>query len=887
MHRQLPLRYIIGSVLRRKGSACLTLGSFFLVTLIWIALQAMITTIDQTLQESSLPDRGVLLSSHASAENQSRLSHEFIHAFEGFAPLSMNSKGFGNLVETISATTYAERSGRRYQISVRGLDLEQAKDAFPKFRLVQGDLPPSYSYQALAGRNLASSLQVSIGDTVKAWRKTWIISGLFEDRGTPFESELWVDDQTLQLILSRREPTSAWFRVANPGQFDHLKTLTEKELHGQSSVVTEAEFFSKKAFATEELRLLVAFVSLILSTGAVLSSLNTLYASLSGRESELATFRALGFRKSAVIQSVLTEAVLISVTGGLLAVVTALALNGLTFRTLISGIGYLSFSLSIQAAHLWSGIFFSMVMGLTGGLFPARQSVRKSVIDSLQRAAGILLVGSAGLISAIMGGFLVSAVNPYAAQAQTLTQKMAQTSTKGHQIQEITLNEAKTRAHILHPSLSQKEFILQQNHLSEKIERLNRWPSAQLFSQFYLLSSPNQFPRADQEGNLELVSKGKPNDFILRLEVRQSLTDNLQSRFSQRSLRRERDQLNLEKQLTWTGIEIDLEYLFLKWNYLIQEEQVHAEKLTLLRIQVERQERSMEAGYATELALFPAELEFYDALQEERRIRQEKSLVMTSIQRYVTPDEHIRQMGSSDPKKTPIGIVLIPAKNQNDNQKNTQSNHREETAEVVCELLCEETVEIWSITKHPYLKWFELSQSMASAEQQRAQVQTYPRLDLAGRLDYTGPSNLFGADLPGLSPVQARIGLELRYLLKESRTASLEEQRRALRVQEIQKMQLEWIRQMDHDVRQLLVEIRSLCLQRRQYILRYEQLQRIHALRKQEADKGLISPEALEKATLEVIAARKEQLQSDWAIQELKFDLARLLARPPSVWAVE
>ena len=800
------------------------------------------------------------MSKQASAENQSRLPFQLIHQFEGLAPLSINAEGESSLISTRSATTYANHQDKRSQLSVRGLSFKKIDLVFPEFELLKGELPDRYSSEALLGSSLANTLSISTGDTLFAWRRKWTITGIFGDNGSPFESELWVDEQSLYSIFGKQEPTSAWFRVTEASTLESVQKQTEQWLNGAGSVMTDQEFFSKKSFATEELRLLVGFVSLILSTGAVLSSLNTLYASLSSREAELATFRAIGFQKSAVVLSVLFEALLISLAGGLLAVLTASLLDGISFRTLISGIGYLSFSLQVQPMHQISGLIFALLMGAIGGIFPARQSIRKPVIESLQRASSFVLVtGTTLLLSLFLG---LSSTPSLARQMDSdpeLTSNIVSSpvaeSLPSFQDQDslITLEQLKEQVKATHPTLKKMQSLIQQNRFSSQLERLNRWPSFQLFSQVYLLSEPVQYPRPDAEGNLELISKGKPTDFILRAEVRQSLNQTLQSGFAREKLKIESKQLELEEQLAWRALEIELESQVEKIESLERMEMILSELILKLQGMLDLRIQSVEEGLDSEVQLLPLELKLDQYIRKKKRVLYEKEFVEYSIS------------SAYDPTYSISGI----------------------TAEQVCCLLCEESVEEWNITQHPYLEWFDLSISVLQAEQQQWDTQLYPDLGVAGRLDYTGPSGVFGVDLPGLSPLRGRIGLELRFQLKESRNASLRKQQLESKIREIEIRQEEWIDQIDQDVRQMLQRLKTACEVKNHHILAHEQTLEYLEISAQEVEEGLNSLFSKKESQVAELEARLLRLEAEWEVQGLKFELAQLLARPPSTWSIE
>jgi putative ABC transport system permease protein len=91
-----------------------------------------------------------------------------------------------------------------------------------------------------------------------------------------------------------------------------------------------------------QLRALGMIVAVIMGIGAVFAAMNTMYASVSARTTEIGTLRALGFRPGAVMGSFLLESLALALAAGIIGVILAFPVNGfsttfgnfLTFSTM-------------------------------------------------------------------------------------------------------------------------------------------------------------------------------------------------------------------------------------------------------------------------------------------------------------------------------------------------------------------------------------------------------------------------------------------------------------------------------------------------------------------------------------------------------------------------
>jgi putative ABC transport system permease protein len=111
-----------------------------------------------------------------------------------------------------------------------------------------------------------------------------------------------------------------------------------------------------------------------------------MYSAVSARLREVATLRAIGFGATAMVISVLAEALLLALIGGSIGALLAwLFFNGDSVSTSGGSVGgHLIFELSVSGPLIATGIIWACVIGLLGGLFPAVRAARLPVATALR-----------------------------------------------------------------------------------------------------------------------------------------------------------------------------------------------------------------------------------------------------------------------------------------------------------------------------------------------------------------------------------------------------------------------------------------------------------------------------------------------------------------------
>ena len=133
--------------------------------------------------------------------------------------------------------------------------------------------------------------------------------------------------------------------------------------------------------------LLGMFIAVVMGVGACFAAMNTMYAAVVHRTQEIATLRVLGFRPGRILVSFLTESLLLALLGGALGCLLALPLHGISTGTANwQTFSELTFAFRITPRLLGFGMLFALLMGVFGGILPARQASRQSPAAALREA---------------------------------------------------------------------------------------------------------------------------------------------------------------------------------------------------------------------------------------------------------------------------------------------------------------------------------------------------------------------------------------------------------------------------------------------------------------------------------------------------------------------
>jgi putative ABC transport system permease protein len=257
------------------------------------------------------------------------------------------------------------------------------------FRLLAGRMFRPGTNEVIVGRGVFAQFgNVDLGREVKWGSQTWTVVGVFEAGGSVSESEVWTDLSVLQGVYRRGSTVqSIRARLVSPAALGQLQQALESDPRVNVSARTERQFYADQS------RVLIGLVkyvgttiAVLMGVGAVFAALNTMYSAVSARTREIATLRALGFGAAPVLASVLFEAVTLGLLGGIVGgLIVYLGLNGYQASTLNwASFTQITFAFTVTPRLLLTGLAYSLILGLVGGLLPGLRAARMPVTAGLR-----------------------------------------------------------------------------------------------------------------------------------------------------------------------------------------------------------------------------------------------------------------------------------------------------------------------------------------------------------------------------------------------------------------------------------------------------------------------------------------------------------------------
>ena len=143
-----------------------------------------------------------------------------------------------------------------------------------------------------------------------------------------------------------------------------------------SSRITEglADMFGSIIRNARYFMILVAIVSLVVGGIGIM---NIMLVSVTERTREIGIRKSIGARTTAVMAQFLAESAFLSFIGGVLGIIVGIIISAIGCRIL-------SFELRLSPAEVLLAGFFSIILGLFFGLYPARKAAGMKPIDALR-----------------------------------------------------------------------------------------------------------------------------------------------------------------------------------------------------------------------------------------------------------------------------------------------------------------------------------------------------------------------------------------------------------------------------------------------------------------------------------------------------------------------
>jgi len=382
--------YSFRNLLTRRLTTFFTVCGMALVVFVFASIVMLAEGLQKTLVETGSWSNVVVLRRSAGSEMQSGIDREQAAIVETQPEVALGTDGRRLVAKELVVLINLRKrdSGSPTNVVIRGISATSLK-LRPQVKLAVGRFPRPGSSEIMVGQSIAKRFEnVGLGEVLSFATRTWNVVGIFDAGNTGFTSEIWGDVDQLMQAFGRPVYSSVIFRLRNSLEFEKVKERIESDPRLTLEAKRETTYYKDQSKALAKfLRILGLSLTSIFSIGAVIGAMITMYAAVANRTGEIATLRALGFRRATILVAFLLEALLLGFIGGVvglffasfLQLFTVSTTNFQTFSELAFG-----FSLSVEIAY--KAMTFSLFMGLAGGILPAFRASKLNIVESLRQA---------------------------------------------------------------------------------------------------------------------------------------------------------------------------------------------------------------------------------------------------------------------------------------------------------------------------------------------------------------------------------------------------------------------------------------------------------------------------------------------------------------------
>jgi putative ABC transport system permease protein len=256
----------------------------------------------------------------------------------------------------------------------------------PYIKLVDGRMfRPGVNEVIVSRRMQKRFINTDIGDTFRFGPRTWTVVGVFDADGTAFDSELFADLDYLGLAQKRSEYSSLLVKPVDATGAQSVTTAIQNDSRLKLLVKSEYKYYDDQTKGMRGILILVTIVAFFMVLGATLGAMNTMFSAIASRKRELATMRALGFKRRDILLSVIVEAIVLGALAGIAGVLLALPVNGISTGTAnFITFSEVAFNFRISPGLALFAILLAIVAGVFGGIIPAVSAARMPITRALR-----------------------------------------------------------------------------------------------------------------------------------------------------------------------------------------------------------------------------------------------------------------------------------------------------------------------------------------------------------------------------------------------------------------------------------------------------------------------------------------------------------------------
>ena len=376
---------------QRLGTSLVVVVGIAGVVGVLVSVLAMAEGFRHTLASTGRSDRVIMLRAGSDAEMSSGIAREQAALLASLPGIARDAAGRPLASAELVVMVDLPRRGETHPNNVPFRGVQGAAFAIrDELRVVEGRRFERGIREVIVGRKASQQFAgLGVGSRIAFRDSAWTVVGIFESGGDVHESEIWADAEVAVSAFRRQgyQSVTATLGDGSAGGFAAFAGLVSRDPRFSISVLREPEYYAKQAKVLSWLIEVLGYtVAVFMAIGATFGALNCMYTAIASRQVEIATLRAIGFGGLPVVVSVMIEALLLALLGGVIGGALAYVYcDGASLSTLnFNTFSQVAFSFRVTPTLLARGLAWALLIGAAGGLPPAIRAARLPVTVALR-----------------------------------------------------------------------------------------------------------------------------------------------------------------------------------------------------------------------------------------------------------------------------------------------------------------------------------------------------------------------------------------------------------------------------------------------------------------------------------------------------------------------
>lgn len=385
---KIPLAYNLRNLLVRKTTTLMTALGIGLTVAVLLAVLALVDGLRLALAASGDPQHVLVLRKGSDSELVSNFTRQMFMDLRAHPLIARDLRGQPRAsLEMVSVVILERAEGSEgINVTLRGLT-PAGIEMREGLRLLSGRWFEPGKREVVVGASIARRFpEAALGRSIHLGKADWEVVGVMDAGRGIHNSEIFADLNLLSADNNRLEVlSSALVEAVDEESVPALIESLNQDRRLNVDAIREKDYYAAQTSSGAPVQYIGTMVAIIMAIGSSFAAMNTMYAAVARRTREIATLRVLGFGRGSVLASFLVESVALSLAGGLLGLLLALPLNGVS-----TGIGNfvtfseISFEFHIGWRTALTGLGLAAGVGVAGGLLPAWMASRKEILTALR-----------------------------------------------------------------------------------------------------------------------------------------------------------------------------------------------------------------------------------------------------------------------------------------------------------------------------------------------------------------------------------------------------------------------------------------------------------------------------------------------------------------------